>query len=177
MKRIKFFYNKRLKVAFILYRKFWRNTSVHESESFFNKEEAFFAISHALSLIFLLIKQCAEYHSYIMAKVLEGIDGIEKVNGKYFDINAVSEEDIVDRLIGFHMLPKDEINNMSQIIGAVKGYLERTMPGMDVITHFKGEEVLGFQPDVIINYNDKTIVIIEVKNECSQQKKVSVISN
>lgn len=165
-------YNERLKVAFTLYRKLWRNPSVHENELFFNKDEALFAISHVLTLIFILLNQCAEHHSYNMAKCLEEL-GISKEedNGGCFDINKLSEEDIVNCLIGFHEIPKDEINNMSQIIGAFKGYLERVMPGMEVVTHYKGEEVLGFQPDIILNKDDKTIFIIEVKNEFSEEKK------
>ena len=30
--------------------------------------------------------------------------------------------------------------------------------------------MLGYQPDIIINYNDNTLLIIEVKNEYTKQK-------
>ncbi len=163
-------FNDRVKKSFTFYRKFWRNTSVHDHELFFNRDDAFLAIVNVSAFIYILLNQILEYQSARIAKFLLELENYEADSSKD---TPITDEIIIEQLKQFYEFPKGDAitgNNMPQIIGAIKGYLEGKLNGIEVITHYKGEDVLGYQPDIIINYNDNTLLIIEVKNEYTKQK-------
>jgi len=166
-------FNERIKFAFALYRKKWRNPSVHEYGLFFSKLEAFLAIINVTSFVYVLSNQLAEQRS--TKKILEMILAEEPaeyhvVKEDQHDINDI----VVEHLREFHKIPKDGIvsgNNMSQIVGAIKGYLEGKIKGMEVITNYNNI-------DMVINYgnsmeDDSAMqgkIIVKVKNGFSKQK-------
>ncbi len=166
-------FNERIKFAFALYRKKWRNPSVHEYGLFFSKIEALLAITNVTSFVYVLLNQLAERRS--TTKILEMILAEESaeyhvVREDQHDINDI----VVEHLREFHKMPKDGIvsgNNMSQIIGAIKGYLEGKIKGLEVIINYSGA-------DMVINYDNimdnnsfgQGKIIIEVKNGFSKSK-------
>lgn len=166
-------FNERIKFAFALYRKKWRNPSVHEYGLFFSKLEAFLAIINVTSFVYVLSNQLAEHRS--TKKILEMILAEESaeyhvVKEDQHDINDI----VIEHLREFHKIPKTGIvsgNNMSQIVGAIKGYLEGKIKGLEVITNYN-------DADMVINYGNSMEnnsfgqgkIVIEVKNGFSKQK-------
>lgn len=165
--------NERIKFAFALYRKKWRNPSVHEYGLFFSKIEALLAITNVTSFVYILLNQVAERWS--TRKILEMILAEEPaeyhvVREDQHDISDI----VVEHLRGFHKIPKGGIvsgNNMSQIVGAIKGYLEGKIKGLEVITNYNDADmVINFDNIMENNSFGQGKIILEVKNGFSKQK-------
>jgi hypothetical protein len=164
-------FNQRLGVAFALYRKKWRNESAHDSWIAFSKDEAFLAIVYVSAFICILLNQCVERISYDKIKIMKVLEdaGLLPKQDEFVGIEA-----IISKLKFFHTLPLDKIikgNNVSQITGAIKGYLEKEIIGIEAVTHYKGEDVIGYQPEIVLNYMDETILFIEVKIDYTKHKQ------
>ena len=158
-------FNYRVKIAFTLYRKLWRNPSAHDSELFFNRDEAFLAIIYVSTFIYILLGKCSEHISYKVSKFLADLDEHEEV---------IDQEVIIKKLMTFHKLPIDKLikeDSIPQLIGSIKGYLERINSGIEVVTHYKGDDVIGYQPDIVLNYGDETLIFIEVKRDYTEKKQ------
>jgi hypothetical protein len=165
-------FNQRVRLTFLFYRKYFRNPSIHEDGLFFSRDEALIAIFQVSAFIYVLLNQMVE--SWAKRKVeLQMI--LEEILMKASDDNEKTIEEVtIEKISTFHQIPKDKVifeNNMLQIIGAMKGYLENTVKGVEAVTHYKGEDVMGYQPDIVLNYENETYLFIEVKNEYTKEKQ------
>lgn len=153
------------KMEFIYFRRFWRNRSVHQPEQTYDRDEAVLAISHVTAMIYILLNHFFEYALKVTLSMEKLGDNLKNRNHGMLDAT------IVNHLKEFHKKIDGTFDNNSsqQLIILLKEYLENNIKGIDVISQYKGVDVIGFQPDIIINDNSEVIMVIEVKNDFTEK--------
>lgn len=138
------------------YRTEWRNPSTHDYKLDFDEDEALLAIVSVCAMAIVLTDQIAEKSHFDRAKAAAK------------PLSAVANrsllELVVDSLLRFELAgtPPDQPVRETQLIGALAGHLEASIPGSNASTDPSTPEPHSLRADLAIVREDQQVVI-EVK--------------
>lgn len=169
-------FRERVLELFRNYRNEWRNKSTHDYKLFFDRNEAFIAISNVSSFTYLLMNQIIEKIAFekerknlIKSKktTLKLKEGMKVARG-LFDIMTLTLSDIID----FSELKNDNVSE-SELMGFLKANINSFLIQAEIEDDKKLKNNL--RPDLLIRYAGDEL-ILEVKRFSKHLHKEPLIS-
>ncbi len=163
---------------FTNYRTEWRNPSAHDYKLDFDENEAFLAIVSVTAFSCLLLDEISEKLSYIKS-VAETEPKQEAIKNRISHTDANFISTVIGAIQEFSKVyePPQESPRMSeyQVIGALHGFLQTTLSGVEVIPEAQLDPNRRLALDLLLK-RDNELIAIETKRHFTNKHYQTILS-